>query len=201
METDSFVGDKVTMSISGRFNLNSKGGATARVHSGEGMPADQAVDEDVVMTAKSIYRKDLTRGVGSPWQEEKNDGRQMGYEYANYARLMLGLGPKARKGMERLDGVPVYRLSAALSNAQITAADPVAGEKVRALQKDAKIPCDLLINKDGRVVRMEQWLGRTSAAYTAITMTDILPGTYKVTAPTDAIPASPDPEPNPARDA
>ncbi|MFI8942800.1 hypothetical protein [Streptomyces syringium] len=207
MESDSFVGGKVTMSISGRFNLNSRGGATARVHSGDGMPADQAVDEDVVMTAKSIYRKDLTHGVDSPWQEETNDGRQMGNEYANYARLMLGLGPKARKGMERLGGVPVYRLSAALSNDQITAADPAAGEKVRAIQKGAKIPCDLLINKDGRVVRMEQWLGRTTAAHTVITMTDMLPGTYKVTPPTDAIPASPDPdpdpdpEPNPARDA
>ncbi|WP_139134535.1 LppX_LprAFG lipoprotein [Streptomyces sp. TP-A0874] len=149
------VGGVGNMRMSGRVNLNTEFTGRLELRTGENTPPEQAMRMEMVVTSDGRFGRDLDAEGG--WQRLPKSETNVITDYAEYAKLLLGLGRSARKGVEERGGVTAYRLSGRLRADQIRAIDPSVHNSMRT-SGVSSFKCDQWIDENGRTVRFEQWI-------------------------------------------
>ncbi|MFD7412819.1 hypothetical protein ACFVZ3_38490 [Kitasatospora purpeofusca] len=149
--------DARAVALTARCNFGA--GFTGR---SEATSGDGSRQENVVTVDHQYTRGDDPSGK---WLKipRSTDYSVLGFD--GYAKLLLALGPSARKGMEVRDGVPTYHLAGHLDVEQLAAASPVAHRELRTAGARG-IGLDQWIDARGRTRRAEQTVsfpGETTA--------------------------------------
>ncbi|QES46890.1 hypothetical protein DEJ50_02520 [Streptomyces venezuelae] len=145
-EADDLSG---ALTTSGRVNLN--GPFTGRM---EMKSAEPGPTMETVTTADATYVR--KRGAaGAEWTKRPRTTGGNLASYEGYAKLLLGTGPSARKGMENQGGVATYHLSGYLTLEQIASVDPRTYTSMKA-KGVSGFACDQWIDSQGRTIRFEQ---------------------------------------------
>ncbi|MER5891801.1 hypothetical protein [Streptomyces sp. NPDC001876] len=158
--SESYAGSTLTIVMAGRMNLNgSAPTGKMTLKTSDGAPEDQAVNAETILLENATYTRTLDDdGATGEWQRAGLDSAGAGVaDYSVYARLLLDLGPKARKGSEEVDGAPAHRLSGKLTQDQLRSVDRRLYDRMRSMGTE-EFACDVWVNESGRVVRFEQWL-------------------------------------------
>ncbi|GAA2917403.1 hypothetical protein GCM10020221_11960 [Streptomyces thioluteus] len=188
MDTETYLGSRLAMTMSGRGNLNAPTGMKVRMRTVSDVPADQAVDMEMLATPEGAYgRGKLGQfNTGGGWARMPAGGSQgAAQDFDKYTRMMLDLGPSARKGVEVQGGQPAHRLSGTLTREQVRKADVKLYDNMRTKGME-QIDCDLWINKAGRVVRLEQWMGVSGAKAHNVMVLKDFGAPVKFTAPPES---------------
>jgi hypothetical protein len=113
---------------------------------------------EYLTTEKSTYTRQFEETdpeQASRWASTaKYDESPVG-DLKGYAELLLSHGPAAVQGTDPQDGGPATHLSAALTPAEIRALEPAFSERLVS-KEVASIDCDVWVNDQGHVVRLEQ---------------------------------------------
>ncbi|GAA0422387.1 hypothetical protein [Streptomyces luteireticuli] len=160
MDAKTYVGSRHTITISGRANLNAPMTASMRMRSAPAAPVELGIDMEMIATPEGTYGRGriVNFDTGGRWTKLPAGGDDGAQDFDKYTRMMLDLGPSARKGVEKQGGEPAYRLSGTLTQDMARKADPKLYNNMRT-KGLRQIDCDLWVNKAGRVVRLEQWMG------------------------------------------
>ncbi|MFD3328692.1 hypothetical protein [Streptomyces sp. NPDC058701] len=139
--------------MTGRGNHNTPFTGRTEIRTPADVPAFQAVWMETVTTADANYIRNRLQ-EGSSWRKmpraEDNET-----SYAGYARLLLTVGPSARKGMEDQGGTPTYHLTGHLDIDQVHSIDPRTQRSMKA-KGVTGFDIDQWIDSHGRTVRFEQ---------------------------------------------
>ncbi|WP_432117310.1 hypothetical protein [Streptomyces sp. bgisy032] len=157
---ETYTGTTLTVVMSGRMNFNGPaptGKLTLRT--ADGVPEDQAFGSETILLEDATYTRLLDgEGADGEWQRAGLDSPGSGLaDYGAYAQMLLDLGPKARKGPEKVGGVPAQRLSGTLGQERLRTVDRRLYDRMRATGTE-DFACDVWVAESGRVVRFEQWL-------------------------------------------
>ncbi|MFF9059969.1 hypothetical protein ACF09K_14960 [Streptomyces sp. NPDC014882] len=158
--TETYAGSTLTVVMAGRMNFNGPAPTgKLTLKTSESVPEDQAFSMETILLEDASYTRTLDDdGAAGEWQRTGLDPASTGLaDYGAYAQLLLGLGAKARKGPEEVDGVPAYRLSGSLTQDQLRTVDRRVYDRMRT-EGTQEFACDVWVNESGRVVRFEQWL-------------------------------------------
>ncbi|MEV0689016.1 hypothetical protein [Streptomyces sp. NPDC050388] len=173
--TETYTGSTLTIVMAGRINFNGSA-PTGKVTltTSDSVPEDQAFGMETILLEDATYSRTLDdEGAVGEWQRMGLDSSSAGVaDYGAYAQLLLGFGPKARKGPEEVDGAPAYRLSGKLTQDQLRMVDRRLYDRMRAASIK-EFACDVWVNESGRVVRFEQWLKVSgNSAHNVVTLKD-----------------------------
>lgn len=160
IRAETYTGSTLTVVMSGRMNFNGpRPTGKITLTTSESVPEDQAFASETILLEDATYTRTLDdEGAAGEWERTGLGAASAGLaDYGAYARLLLDLGPKARKGAEEMDGAPAYRLSGNLTQDQLRTVDRRMYDKMRATGTK-EFACDVWVNESGRVVRFEQWL-------------------------------------------
>ncbi|MCX4696941.1 hypothetical protein [Streptomyces sp. NBC_01408] len=139
--------------MTGRGNHNALFTGRGEIRTPANVPVSQAIWMETVTTADANYvRNRLTPGSG--WTKmPRAEGNEA--NYAGYAKLLLAVGPSARKGMEGQGGTPTYHLAGHLDLDQVASVDPRTHRSMKA-KGVTGFDIDQWIDGQGRAVRFEQ---------------------------------------------
>lgn len=160
MRTESYAGTTLYVVMEGRINFNGPA-VTGRLtmKTSDSVPKDQAINEDSILLEDAFYSRTLDEdGPAGEWRRVGVDSPGGSpSDYGAYARLLLGQGPRARKGPEKVDVASAYRISGTLTFEQLRSVDRRLYDRMRG-SDIKKFDCDVWVNASGRVVRFEQWM-------------------------------------------
>ncbi|MEV4230410.1 LppX_LprAFG lipoprotein [Streptomyces bobili] len=159
VRTETYTGSILGVVMSGRMNFNGPA-LTGRLtlKTSDSVPENQAFSTETILLEDATYTRTLDDGTVGEWQRMGRDSSAAGLaDYGAYVRLLLDLGPAARKGTDKVGGAPAYRLSGNVTQDQLRTVDRRLYDRMRATgTKD--FACDVWVNDSGRVVRFEQVL-------------------------------------------
>ncbi|WP_406092517.1 hypothetical protein [Kitasatospora purpeofusca] len=139
--------DSRAVALTARCNLGAVFTGRSEATVGDGFRQEN------VVTADHQYTRGYDRS--GKWLKipRSTDFSVLGFD--GYAKLLLALGPSARKGMEIRDGVPTYHLAGHLDVEQLASAFPVAHRELSTAGVRG-IGMDQWIDARGRTRRAEQ---------------------------------------------
>ncbi|MER6199101.1 hypothetical protein ABT234_17270 [Streptomyces sp. NPDC001586] len=138
----------------GRSNLGTRFTGRMEVRSPGAAPDAQAVWMETVTTTDATYVRNPTAS-GSGWMKMPRSEGGNQADYAGYAKLLLAIGPSARKGMEDQGGTPAYHLTGHLGIDQVASVDPRTQRSMKA-KGVTGFDIDQWIDSQGRTLRFEQ---------------------------------------------
>ncbi|MFI6154959.1 hypothetical protein ACIBCA_19960 [Kitasatospora sp. NPDC051170] len=149
--------DRIKDVVDGRLNFNTPVGGSETVHRVEGPGPVTSTRQQ--MTVEGVgYEKSDGDIAWSRTDTPTSTGAAD--QAAAYAKAMLDSGPAARRGMEKVAGIPVFHVAARLTVDQVRTADPGNADRM-ARDGVTELDCHLWF---GRIVQGEQSLvthGRT----------------------------------------
>ncbi|WP_031068619.1 hypothetical protein [Streptomyces sp. NRRL WC-3742] len=144
--------DRITDTVDGRLNFNTRTAGSETVRKTEGVVPGMSWQEEKTVDGVSYERP----GGEGAWRRVEGDGVSGAAGQASaYAKAILGTGPAARRGMEKVGGVEVYHVAARLTAEQVRRVDGGNGARM-AIEGATEADCHLWLDRLGRVVQGEQ---------------------------------------------
>ncbi|MFB8055958.1 LppX_LprAFG lipoprotein [Kitasatospora purpeofusca] len=124
IKTTMALGGKPAGTMTARMNLNTVYTSRSEMTVVE---ADAVIE--TVITTDAAYSR---MGPDDKWTKVSRPADASAADYTEYAKLLLALGPSARKGAEIRDGVPTQHLSGRIEVEQLATIDPSVYRNTKA---------------------------------------------------------------------
>ncbi|CAN3982768.1 hypothetical protein KPATCC21470_5462 [Kitasatospora purpeofusca] len=181
VKTTMALGGKPAGTMTARMNLNTVYTSRSEMTVIE---ADAVIE--TVITTDAAYSR---MGPDDKWTKVSRPADASATDYTEYAKLLLALGPSARKGAEIRDGVPTQHLSGRIEVEQLAKIDPSVYRNMTAKGVTA-FDFDQWVDAQGRTRYAEQVvLLKGSKNVNKMTFTDFGPA-ETFAAPTGAAAAA-----------
>jgi hypothetical protein len=191
---------QVVVQMTGKVNLNAP--LTGYLELKTLTDAGETVSYSEVLTDKFAYIReaeaaastpsaspdpDATDDGGDTWRRSNRTGSSGGPSLSNfpkYATLLLNRGASAVKGDQVRDGVKTVWLSGRITAAEVKTIEPSLYTSLQA-EGLADFGCDLWVDSDGRVIRLEQTMDQAGQSTHSVVSLAKFGAPLTVAAPSD----------------